>query len=242
MKRILTRFVLGGLFALLGYVGLIIFIFSILGESVTPRTENQEIFSGQMTDYLWNYFIFSGDSMISPPQGFDDFYRPELKKALKDRAIDQIPRRDFNAAIEKRLDSMGWSDRYETIKSKAGWAIWVFILFPVVLFFLWIKLHDPVLRIFNQYKKGRLYDSLERELSEKGRELHQQTGYTNNWKTKADELETAYQALDQKFRSLYSHLKEKQEAEKEAAEKAKQETEKKKIMKEEAKKKAAALD
>jgi hypothetical protein len=234
MKRILTRFVLGGLFGLLGYVILMLFVFGALGENITPKTEEQRVFSGLMTTYLWNSFFFSGNSMITPPEGFNEFFRPELKKAIEDGAVTKIPRRDFNSAIEKRFGPN--IDKLKSMKSKAAWGIGLFVLFPVVFFLSWLKLHDPVLRIFNQYKKGRLYDSLERELSEKGRELHQQTVYTTNWKTKAEKLETAYQALDQKYNTLYSHLKEKQEAEKAAAEKAKIEKEKEKALEDKAKK------
>lgn len=240
MKRIFTRFVLGGLFGLLGYVILMLFVFGALGENITPKTEEQRVFSGLMTTYLWNSFLFSGDSMITPPEGFNEFFRPELKKAIEDGAVTKIPRRDFNSAIEKRFGPN--IDKLRSMKSKAGWGIGLFVLFPVVFFFFWVKLHDPVLRIFNQYKKGRLYDSLERELSEKGRELHQQTGYTTNWKTKAEKLETAYQALDQKYNALLGQVKRKEEMEKEAALKAKRELEEKEAVKEQAKKKAAALD
>ena len=43
MKRIFTRFVLGGLFGLLGYVILMLFVFGALGENITPKTAIQQM-------------------------------------------------------------------------------------------------------------------------------------------------------------------------------------------------------
>jgi hypothetical protein len=241
IKRILTRFVLGFCFAFLVFILQVLYAFNTIPHNVEPKDPEVIALEKNVTTYLINHFFLPADSMVLPPAGLKEFFRPELKKALHEGAIKKITRGDFNAATEKGFELAGSSKLLKS-KTKAGWAILILCCSSVLFFILWVMLHDPVLNIYGQYKKGRLYNSLEREISEKDRDLHQQKGYTDHWKTKAEELETAYQALNQKYNTLYSHLKEKQEAEKAAAEKAKQETEKKKIMKEEAKIKAAALD
>ena len=244
MKRILTRYFLGGAVSLVLFSLLVMLAFSIISEKAFPfQKKDEEIaLEKSMGAYLKNHFFYPKTSTMKPMNSIDLPYRPELKRALESGATALITREDHNRAMDAMFEEKKVHVVIDNAVSRGLYSIIFSFVLSALFCFGWIKLHDPVLRIFNQYKKGRLYDSLERELSEKGRELHQQTGYTTNWKTKAEKLETAYQALNQKYNTLYSHLKEKQEAEKAAAEKAKQETEEKKAMKERVRKKASALD
>lgn len=231
MKRIFTRFVLGGGFALLCYVLLILYAFSVLGENFTPKTDDQLTFSGQMSTYLINDFFLSGESTVLPPNNFLDYFRPELKKALEDGAITKIPRRDFNKAIEKMFGS---HKKFKSMKSKAVWCFWGLAVFSLVIFFVWVLLHDPVLKVIDQYKKGRLYNVLGAEIVKKDQLIEQQKNQIAHLKTKYTETETAYSTLDQKFKALYNQVREKVKAENEAKENLKKEAEEKKALKEEA--------
>lgn len=259
-KKFSTRVLLGVFFSLLCSFVFVQIAFNVIGENyiITRDSEETILVRAAVSSYVKNHFFHSKDSEMTPLTGLEKYFRPEVQAALESGATLKVRREDHdnalismilerhNAKIEEKNKQKKKEERerlytqeeivtdLEKQVIKGWWWISGGALFFVSLALAWFFLHDPVLRIYYQYKKGRLYESLERELSEKGRELHQQTGYTNNWKTKADELETAYQALNQKYNTLYSHLKEKQEAEKAAAEKAKKKAEEKKALEEEA--------
>jgi len=259
-KKFSTRVLLGVFFSVLCSFVFVQIAFNAIGNNyiITRDSEETILVRAAVSAYVKNHFFHSKNSEMTPLSGLKKYFRPEVQAALESGATLKVRREDHdnavismilatrNAKIEETNKAKKKEEREELYTRediatnlekqsvKGWWRISFGLIFFFALVFIWFFLHDPVIRIFNQYKKGRLYDSLERELSEKSSELHQQTGYTNNWKTKADELETAYQALNQKYNTLYSHLKEKQEAEKAAAEKAKKKAEEKKALEKEA--------
>jgi hypothetical protein len=261
LKKFSTRVLLGVFFSVLCSFVFIQIAFNVIGNKSLPTHDSEEVLliRASVTAYVKNHFFHSKDSEMTPLTGLEKYFRPEVQAALESGATLKVRREDLDNAVISMLLETSNAPIEEKNKNKKkeelralftrddivtglekqiinGWW-WISggALLFVCLVLAWYFLHDPVIRIFNQYKKGRLYNTLEREILDKDREFHQQKGYTTHWKTKAEELETAYQALNQKYNTLYSHLKEKQEAEKAATEKVKIEKEKEKALEEKAK-------
>lgn len=244
MKRILTRYFLGGAFSLVFFSLLVMLAFSIISEKAFPfqKTDEEIALEKSMGTYLKNHFFYPKTSTMKPMNSIDLPYRPELKKALESGATALITREDHNSAMDAMFEEKKVHVVIDNAVSRGLYSIIFSFVLSALFCYGWIKLHDPVIKTFNHLKKGRLYDGLQGDSTQKDQVIEQQKKELASLRAKFNEKVTEYNDLEQKFRTFYSQVKEKEKAEKEAAERLKKEVEEKKAVKEQAKKKAAALD
>lgn len=272
MKRILTRFVLGGFVFLLVLFISFPFAESALKKYISPpdkKSAEQVFLENSITLYVQNSYFHSGDSLVQPFDELKDYYRPEIKAALSSGAMDKVSRDDHNDAVttlfltkfnetqkkeydeakKKKKDSAALFqysrediiDILSKYKSKGLFYYGIGAGFALLFSLAWIFLHDRVFSIINQYRKGRLYNVLDDEIKNKDQVIEHQKNEITSLETKLNEKVTAFNtkvtefnALEQKFRTFYNQMKEKEKAENEAAEKAKKKAEEKKALEEEA--------
>lgn len=265
MKRIFTRFVVGFFIALIVFVITLPFSAARLDNYISPpdeKTKEQVFLEDAISLYVSNMF-HSGDSPAPLFDELKPYYRPEVLDAISKGVVDGIRRDDhdealvslyldkFNEVLKKEYDQAKKKDKnappptYYTRESitevlsryRSKGLFYRSIGAGLALLFAaaWIFFHDRIFSIVSQYKKGRLYNVLDAEIEKKDQLIEEQQSQIAHWKTKFNEMETAHNALDQKFRTFFNQLKEKEKAEKEAAEKAKKEKEKEKALEEKAK-------
>lgn len=272
MKRILTRYVLGGFIAVFVFLLSLPFAASRLKDFISgpdEKSEEQVFIESAISLYVHNQFT-SGDS---PAPVFDElrpYYRPEVLDAIKKGVVDGIRCDDHDDALKslyldkvnglkkKEYDAAKKKDKNTTppeyytpekvaeklsrYRRKGLFYYSMCVVLGLCFAVAWIFLHDRFFAIIAQYKKGRLVAGLEYESTQKDQVIEQQKKENAYLKTKLKETETAYSTLDQKFRVFFNQVKEKEKAEFEAKENLKKEAEEKNVLKEQAKKKAAALD
>lgn len=264
MKRVFTRFVLGGFIAVIVFLLSLPFAAGLLNSYISgpeEKTEERKFIESAINLYVHNQFK-SGDSPASVYDELKPYYRPEVLDAIKKGVVDGIRRDDhddalkslyldkFNGLKKKEYDAAKRKDKntpppeYYTpeeiteilfrYRRKGLFYYSMCAVLGLCFAVAWIFLHDRFFAIIAQYKKGRLYEITDDENEKNKQHIEQQKKEIAYLKTKLKETETAYSTLDQKCRAFFNQVKEKEKAEIEAKENLKKEAEEKKALKEEA--------